>query len=146
MIFVTGSQIFFSDYKDYKPKDIDKIEIVENSNGWSFRQLTVKNQCIFQIKKQDSVSDYIQIAKLEGVGIALGEFLAPEFAKYIGLTVSDLQKLDYLISKLDKLHQYQKIIWESYIENNAFILTDKQRLKAYNEYKKARPEIYNKGV
>ena len=52
------------------------------------------------------------------------------------LTINHLKKLSPLIDFLDDKHRYEKIIFESYIENNDFFLTEEQRLKAYLEYQK----------
>ena len=68
----------------------------------------------------------------------VGKFLIPEFCEEIGMTIEDLPKLRPLIEKLDDGHKYEEIIFNSYIENGAFILTDEQRLKAYNSYKESR--------
>ena len=137
MTFLTGSQVFFKEYEDYQPKDIDKIEIIEDDNtDWSFRQFTLKGKCVFQIKKRNSVNEYIKDAYKAGCGMVVARFLSPEFINYINMEVKELLLLSSFINALDEKHLYLKTIWESYIENNAFTLTDEQRLKAYNEYKK----------
>ena len=71
-------------------------------------------------------------------GMFIGKFLVPDFAKEIGLTIEDLKELEFLTNNLDERHLYEKIIYDSYIENGDFVLTDEQRLKAYNEYKRLR--------
>ena len=70
--------------------------------------------------------------------MAAGKFLVPEFCKEIGSTVEDLPKLAPLISNLDTKHEYEKIIFDSYIQNGDFVLTQEQRDKAYESYKIAR--------
>ena len=39
---------------------------------------------------------------------------------------------------MDNNHAYEKIIYDSYIENNDFYLTESQLNRAYKEYKKYR--------
>lgn len=65
----------------------------------------------------------------------LGKFLVPTFIEAIGFTIDDLKKLQPLADNLDDKHKYEKVIYDSYIQNNDFTLTDKQLQKAYLEYK-----------
>ena len=66
------------------------------------------------------------------------KFLTPEFNEAIGFTIKDLPKVKPLIDKLDEKHLYAKIIYEAYLENGSFTLTQEQRDKAYEEYKRLR--------
>lgn len=68
----------------------------------------------------------------------LGKFLAPEFCELIGLNLSHLTQLGPLTNRLDPKHQYEKVIFDSYISNGAYTLTDAQRLQAYEVYKSSR--------
>ena len=43
-----------------------------------------------------------------------------------------------MFEKIDEKHRYEKVIFDSYVENDGFFLTDEQRLRAYEEYKMAR--------
>ena len=70
--------------------------------------------------------------------MVIGKFLVPEFCETIGLLVEDLPQLKILITKLDDKHMYEKIIYDSYIENGSFTLTDEQRDRAYKSYKNSR--------
>jgi hypothetical protein len=76
-------------------------------------------------------------------GILLGKFLVPDFAKEIDLTIEDLKCLSHLLEKLDEKHTYEKIIFNSYLENGDFYLTDEQRNRAYEEYKKKTRKLLN---
>ena len=66
------------------------------------------------------------------------KFLSPRVAEYIGLGIDKLQFLKPLIDALDSKHEYAKIIYQFYIENGKFELTEKQRLEAFKIYKKSR--------
>lgn len=68
----------------------------------------------------------------------IGKFLVPEFVQEIGFTIEHLKKLKPLAEKLDGRHKYEKVIYDAYIENGAFKLTEEQRSKAYEQYKLAR--------
>ena len=135
-----GSTYFFSCYEGFKGKDIDEIEIIETNAFRYGRQLTGRGKCLFQLKKQDTIDDYINYALLSSTGMVIGKFLIPEFCNEIGFTIEHLPRLKPLIDKLDDGHKYEEIIYNSYMENNAFTLTDSQRLKAYNSYKESRGE------
>lgn len=135
---IIGSSVFFSGYKDYKSKDVDVIAIMD-----SF--IPHKNSLNMKIKGEDvflyrnmSKQRFIQDAFASGVPMRAGKFLVPEFAKYIGMEISDLKRLAPLFEQMDEAHKYEKIIFDAYVENNNFTLTEVQRNSAYEEYKKAR--------
>lgn len=54
----------------------------------------------------------------------LGKFLVPTFIEAIGFTIDDLKKLQPLLDNLDDKHKYEKVIYNTYIQNNDFTLTD----------------------
>lgn len=139
--FLMGSQYFFSCYEDFHSKDIDELEIVKNNKFKCMRQLTGQGKCLFQLQQMPTVDDYINYALLSELGMVIGKFLIPEFCQTIGFTINDLLKLKPLLKKLDDKHKYEQIIYDSYIENQEFILTDEQRKKAYQSYKESRGEI-----
>lgn len=136
--YIMGSTYFFSCYDDFKSKDIDEIEIIETNNFKWYRQLTGQGRCLFQLNKQKNTQDYIEYALQSKLGMVVGKFLIPEFCKEIGFTIKDLPKLRPLIDILDEGHKYEEIIYNSYIENNAFILKEEQRKNAYDCYKNSR--------
>ena len=68
----------------------------------------------------------------------VGKFLVPEFIKEVGITIDHLKQLSSLIERLDDQHKYEKVIYDSYIANNDFTLTDEQLNDAYNTYLKYR--------
>lgn len=86
------------------------------------------------ISKEDLITYHKTVYK----GRYLGKFLVPEYVEYIGLTIDDLKQLKHLTEWLDDRHTYEKVIYDSYIENNGFFLTEEQRNRAYEEYQRAR--------
>lgn len=135
-----GSQYFFSCYKDFESKDIDELEIIETENFKYSRQLTGRGKCLFQLRKQNNKEEYIKYALSSKVPMVVGKFLVPEFCKEIGFTIEELPRMQPLIDALDDKHKYEKIIYDSYIENGSFSLSDQQREKAYESYRKSRGE------
>ena len=137
-MILVGSQSFFNNIEGFIPKDVDYIELVDNPSEFKyFCQITGKNKCIFRWKRMN-VNEFINIHLKFNIPMSVGKFLVPEFAKEINLTITDLKKLTPLIEKLDDKHLYEKIIFNSYIENNGFYLTNEQLMESYNEYKKYR--------
>ena len=136
--FLVGSRYFFNVYPEFTSKDIDELELVETTDFKFLRQLSGCGRCLFQLNKQPSVEHYIEYALRTGPAMAVCKFLVLEFCEAIGFKLSDLPKLQPLIDKLDPKHIYLKVIFESYLENGAFVLTNDQRLKAYSSYKEAR--------
>ena len=133
-----GSTYFFSNYPDFKSKDVDKLESINTNEFKQMRQITGQGTCLFQLKRQESTEDYIAWAVKSKLGMVIGKFLIPEFCNEIGFTIKDLPKVKSLIEKLDSKHFYEKIIYDSYIKNGSFTLTDEQRDRAYESYKQSR--------
>lgn len=138
MNILIGSRYFFSCYEDFKSKDVDEIQIIKTNEFSQIRQLTGQGKCLFQMKKHKSKEDYIEWALKSNVGMVVGKFLVPEFCAAIGFTIEDLPRLKVLIDKLDDKHKYEEIIYNSYLENGSFTLTDEQRDRAYKSYKDSR--------
>lgn len=133
-----GSQYFFSCYDGFKGKDVDELQIIETNEFSQVRQITGQGRCLFQMKKHDSKEDYIEWALKSNIGMVIGKFLVPEFCAEIGFTVEDLARLSPLLDRLDDGHKYEEIIYQSYLENGSFTLTDEQRDRAYKSYRESR--------
>lgn len=133
-----GSKYFFSCYDDFKSKDVDEIQIVETDEFKQVRQISGGGKCLFQMKRHSSKEDYIEWALKSQIGMVVGKFLVPEFCKEIGFTIDDLSRLAPLIERLDDKHQYEAIIYDSYLQNGEFSLTPTQRDAAYKSYKESR--------
>lgn len=138
MNILIGSKYFFSCYPDFKSKDIDELQIIDTNEFSQMRQITGRGRCLFQMKRHSSKEDYIEWANKSQLGMVIGKFLVPEFCQQIGFTIQDLPRLKVLIDRLDDKHKYEEIIYNSYIENGSFTLTDEQRDRAYKSYKDSR--------
>ena len=135
---IIGSTYFFKDIEDFKPKDIDTLELVDNPKDFKYSyQLTGHGKCIFKWKKMSPI-EFIQISLSNNCPMELGKFLIPEFCKEIGFTIDDLKQLQTLRDTLDDKHKYEAIIFDAYVDNDDFYLTDEQLNNAYQEYKKYR--------
>lgn len=135
---LTGSQVWFQNIPDFYPSDIDYIRLIDNPQGFQYVRQTHRNsQCIFEWKRM-TPQEYIDYALQRGPAMQIGKFLTPEFVNEINFTIEHLKQLQPLVDRLDTRHQYQKIIYDSYIQNNDFVLTDEQLYKAYESYKQSR--------
>ena len=136
--FIVGSTYFFNCYEDFKSKDKDYAVIVDNPKGVKYtRQTMYGSYDVFENARRDPIEMLVYTLKA-GLPMRLNVWLIPEFAKEIGVKIEDLSILSPLVAKLDNKHKYLEVIYNAYIENKDFILTDAQRLKAYEVYKEAR--------
>lgn len=142
--FLCGSRYFFSEYEDFSSKDTDMIELVETDEFKQIRQISTKKNCLFQLKKHENKEEYIEWALRSKVPMVVGKFLIPEFVDAIGFTIEDLKRMEPLIKQLDAKHKYEAVIYNAYITNNSFTLTQKQRDMAYRSYKMTRGMMYGK--
>lgn len=135
---LVGSSVFFNEIEGFQSKDRDYVILVEKPVGYDFvRQTTSSKACIFEWRKM-SPERFVEYSLRRGPAMQLGKFLVPEFVQEIEFTIEHLKKLKPLAEKLDERHKYEKVIYDSYIENGSFELTEEQRSKAYEQYKLAR--------
>lgn len=135
--FKVGSQAFFSTYLDFKPNDIDEVEFEEEpklyKNFMQFRKKD-KTRCLFLWRKM-TADEFVEYTLNTKLPMEIGKFLVPEVAEYIGFTIDHLRQLTSVAERLDGKHSYEKIIFDSYLENGGFYLTQDQRDTAYAEYR-----------
>lgn len=138
--FRVGSTYFFNEYPDFTPNDIDEVEFEEHpklyKNVMQFRKKD-KSRCYYKWRKM-SADEFVKYTLNTKLPMELGKFLVPEVVDYLGFTITHLKALAPIADKLDDKHSYEKVIYNSYIENNGFYLTQEQRDKAYAEYLKSR--------
>lgn len=135
-----GSKYFFTQYADFTAKDTDYVELIDNPPFCKKRVVRGQGLDLIQLRNKPK-EELIQDALEEPLALVVGKFLVPEFAQAIGLTIDDLPKLYPLITRLDTKHQYERLIYTAYLENNCFCLTDAQRRLAYESYLASRTII-----
>lgn len=138
--FSVGSQAFFSAYPDFTPSDADVVEFeVAPKLYKNFMQIRKKDKsrCIFKwrLMSADEFVDYTLTTKLP---MEIGKFLVPEVARYVGITVDHLKKMTPVVERLDDKHAYERIIFDAYIANDGFWMTQDQRDLAYQSYRASR--------
>jgi len=138
--FKIGSAAFFEGCPGFVPGDIDEIQFEENPKLFkNFMQLRKKDRtrCFFVWRKM-SPEEFIEYALNSPLPMEAGKFLVPEIADYLGFKLEHLKMLEPVFDKMDERHDYEKIIFRSYLENGAFYLTDEQRDEAFQEYNRRR--------
>ena len=136
-MILIGSRYFFSEYPDYHSHDIDKVE-VQDTNEYNYVRIIRGQGKDYFFFKRKPKEEMIQDALQQKLAMVVGKFLVPEFCQEIGFTFDDLPRLKPLIDRLDEKHLYEKIIYEAYLSNGSFTLTQEQRDQAYEEYKRLR--------
>lgn len=133
--FRIGSSVFFESFNDFKSKDVDWLCLVEDyiGNDKAMR-VNINGDDIVMYRYDFTKEDFINEALNSGVPMKLGKFLVKEFIDYYGITIDDLKSLNELSLNLDDKHHYEKIIYDAYISNNDFALTDVQLKAAYDDY------------
>ena len=140
MKILIGSSVFFNEYNDFIPHDIDYVLFEEHPQLYkTFAYIKTKTEDIFAYK-QMSKDEFLQyeLKHCKKAKMAVGKLLVPELVKYMNITIDDLKKFKFAIDEIQEKHSYEKIIYDAFIKNNDFILTQEQRDKAYQEYKKYR--------
>ena len=122
--FLVGSNVFFRGwFNDFVSKDVDTVILEDNPNGYeNVRQFHFKDRCIFQWRRMEK-DEFIDLSLERGLGMELGKFLVPEFARELG-----------------EKHLYEKVIYDAYIENGCWGLTDEQRIEAYRIYNECKEQ------
>ena len=139
--FIIGSTYFFKDkFNDFESKDIDELIILDKPLNVSDKSIKVLNA---KINNKDvffywplTKEEFIQDTLNSDLPMKVGKFLVKEFAKdYLNMSIDELKKFENVFEKIDNRHKYEKLIYEYYIENNDWILTNEQLIKVYNIYK-----------
>ena len=135
--FLVGSRAFFAGMEGFQPSDRNILRLVGNPAFKAGKEITGRKTNVFTYTRE-TAKQMVDNTLASGKTIKVGKFLVPDVARAIGLTIEELQKLKPLVSRLGAKQSYQKIIFNAYIENNDFKLTQEQRQAAYETYLAAR--------
>ena len=138
--FKIGSLYFFEDFPDFKTHDLEELVFIDKSETICETKLWIRNDGYdLFIWKKLMPEEFIQYHLSEvDIALEIGKFLIPEVNEYLGFTIEHLKQLETLFNKLDENHLYEQKIFNFYIINNKFELTESQLNEAYLEYKKYR--------
>lgn len=141
---IVGSRTFFSGMEGFSSKDIDYLVLDDEPKGYVWRrEQSLRGVCTFRYKREP-VGKMVEKTLENGDALLLGKFLVPEVAQELGATIEAIKPLEVLLPKLDDAHKYVEVIFNAYIENNGFTLTDEQRAAAFEVYKQAREKTRDK--
>ena len=141
---ITGSAYFFSSMPDYAPKDIDYVTYQEHPLKFKFlHQITKPGMDLFIYNKDLIFEEHVKYLTARNSKVppmSLCNYLNNDFIKMFfgSITIEQLKQLQPLVDKMDWKHRYLVMIYNFYILNNDFNLTDEQRLEAYKKYKAER--------
>lgn len=143
--FIAGSFYFFKDMPDYQLHDLDYIVITDEMFKDYHHIYLIEDgigKDYFYWKKNTPEWHVKSLLAENAFALDVARVLIPSVAKELGFTIEHLKQVESALNKLEgqfeNKYNYYKIIFNSYIENNAFTLTDKQREEAYKVYKEAR--------
>lgn len=143
--YLTGSTLFFNSLEEFKPHDLDYCELIDEQDEL-VKHIEYDKGDIFRYRKE-SPDVYVQYALNEAQPWTLCQYLTPGFCKEVNFTIEHLKELKSLRDNLPERQYYQKVIYDAFIENNDFLLTKEQLLKAFEEYKKYRQkEFYTDSI
>lgn len=135
--FLVGSDVFFGKMSDYVTHGYSLLYFDDNPDYEIETSYMEGNNHILRWRNigKEQLIFYHQNC---WNGRYIGKFLVPEVAEYLQFTIEDLKQIGNLVNCLDERHLYEKIIYDAYIENNGFFMTDEQLNAAYAEYKRER--------
>jgi len=140
---LVGSRAFFGQMDGYKSKDVDYVMLTDEPKGFgNVRQTSGGGYCLFEWRKMTAQEFVDYTLRSGGPKMQAGKFLVKEFADEVGFTLEHLKQLESVFDGLDGKHQYEKIIYDAYVANGGYMLTDEQLAAAYESYKAARPGDY----
>ena len=144
--FTVGSRAFFSGMDGYNPKDYDTLYLVDQGNGYKYiKQVSSAGSCqFFMVRNAKEV--LIDYALNNSPSMAINKFLVPGLVNELGITIDDLRQLQPMVDKLDAKHRYLRTIYEAYLANGSFTLTDEQRADAFEVYRAARQDKTDKNA
>lgn len=138
--FVIGSTYFFKEIDGFKTKDTDHFVITNNPINKNILISNVKlgNDDLIIVSQETSVEQLFDYSK-NGNALTCGKWLIPEICEYYSVSFDDVKReLGYRFKQMDDLRKYEECIYNSYCENDSMTLTDEQRMKAFEIYKKYR--------
>lgn len=148
-IFKIGSRAFFGNMPDYKEGDCDVLLVLdkwpEEFKKTIFSCGVTKCDTFFmkQMTKEEYIAETIETEDIKRVFY----YMVPEFVQFIGLTIDDIKRVEPVVRKLENTrHKWYINVYESYIANGGFYLSDEQREAAYDVFKRTRPHRFSHPV
>ncbi len=142
--FLIGSKAIFSGYKNFDDitTDTDILIIDDKPTDYDIETQyhDPDDDTIHYIRWKNMSKDELLFHHVHNVymGTFIQKFLVPEYAEYLNLTIDELKSMERLLEFMDSKHEYEKVVFHAYVENNGFFLTPEQKEEAFQVYKKCR--------
>lgn len=142
--FEIGSSAFFSGMEGYGGKGSDTLLIERDPVGFkTWRESS--GPCSVVEWREMGKDEFIEATLSFDRPELAGKFLITEFAEWLQMTADNLKKLDGLFSKMEGKQAYLRKIYEYYIENGKFELSEEQKKEAYSIYQEYRKDDNKEG-
>lgn len=135
MRYQTGSKYFFGAIPGYVGHDNDFAEFVDDASARVYR--LKEADCEVFVMKRLPLEDIISFDLIGGMS-CICKYLVPEIAAEMGFTVDMLPQVLPMRQRLRPRYAYLGVIYDAYVANGSFTLTEAQRAEAYRVYKEAR--------
>lgn len=137
-IILIGSAAIFKNIEGFVPNDYDILIWTDASKYCTkWRRVGLSGIDVLEMKSDMSKQEIIesQVTKT-APEMCFGLFLCAEFAELIGLTIDDLTNIyPFFCARFNKKHKYFDTVYNAYIANNGFTMTDEQLQEAYAIYR-----------
>lgn len=136
--FITGSRTFFEGMEGFMPHDADYLEIDPDLQvaGTQYKPSPGVDVYRWKFSTFGEFYDFFKIHRHPNMRLCL--FLSRDVARFLGMDFEDLKKVAFLKEGMDKRHMYLVSIYDFYMENGGWFLTERQRDEAYEIYKRER--------
>lgn len=133
-----GSSYFFNSLDEHHDLHVDKIALVDNTtNGW-WKYIDVYGGATHYEWQKHTIGEWVDKLTSTNDNIRVSTFLVPDFINQIkdNLTIEEyFNKIKPLFNNLEDKYSWVVYVYNAYLNNKAFVLTDAQRESAYKMYK-----------
>lgn len=138
-----GSSVFFGDMPGYEAHDVDYVclldrPLVPGRQVMNMKRRTAGVLCDYFLMVDTAKEEMLRRTLEADEPLRAGKFLAPELATHLGMAVDDLRLLDTLFTRMDEKHRYEYVIYQAYLANGSWQLSESQRAEAWKAYREGR--------
>jgi hypothetical protein len=136
---LVGSRYYFTGMPGFEPHDYDFLKVIDKSDVFKHYAHTHYNGCCVDQIVKCPVEELLNWISVHNP-MYCASLMIPEVAEKLGIDFNKHRELlKPLVNQLvGTKWEYHKIIYDSYVENGATYLTDKQRQIAFNSYRETR--------
>lgn len=134
---LVGSRSFFGSMPYFNSKDTDYVRFEKLPDGEIYQRLVgwKTDYFIFGTTDKEVLLDFIEST---GDYLHVAPFLSPAVCKIIGFRPEELPRIEKYVKLVPPKYRYYEKIYNAYVENDDFYLTEEQRAAAYKVYREAR--------